>query len=318
MNEFFRAILVRADLPDGSLFAAHEVSRWPDGALDWLTGAGILTAAEPAEDILCEECPEGCWIKPTIRKDPKTRRSFGTYLCRRHEDIGWFKVDLARRRQWKFSLVGLAKAVSKAVKPTGKVTELASERLVLLGIVKLDGKSRELFLACGVGWPDASQVFGSCSRLKMASHLAMLTLAAMPREPLLAGRELAVRPLAEIAAFDKGRLTVALDGAFPEVEPGPWADIPNEPITLDEFMAGFCDKRSKESRRYRRQALLAAARNGTVTMPALAGARKRGQPNKYFVHDLLKAWQGFLDEGVDLPSPLSEYCSFATEFPREP
>ena len=270
-----------------------------------------MTAAEPAEDILCEECPEGCWIKPTIRKDPKTRRSFGTYLCRRHEDVGWFKVDLARRRQWKFSLVGLAKAVSKAVKPTGKVTELASERLVLLGIVKLDGKNRELFLARGLGWPDATKVFGSCSRLKMASHLAMLTLAAMPKEPLLAGRELAVRPLVEIAAFEKGRLTVTIDGAFPEVEPGPWANIPNESITLDEFMARFCDKRSKELRRYRRQALLAAARNGTVTMPALAGSYESGQSYKYFTHDLLVAWQGFLDEGVDLPPLLPQYRASA-------
>ncbi|KKL80365.1 hypothetical protein LCGC14_2005480, partial [marine sediment metagenome] len=152
MNDVLRAILVRADLQDENLFAAHEVARWPAGALNWLTRAGILRAAELAEEILCDECPEGCWIKPTIRKIPGTRRRFGTYLCRRNDDVGSFTVDLARRRQWQFSLGGLAKAVSKAVKPTGKVTELAPERLVLLGTVKLGGDNRELFLVRGAAW----------------------------------------------------------------------------------------------------------------------------------------------------------------------
>jgi hypothetical protein len=32
---------------------------------------------------------------------------------------------------------------------------------------------------------------------------------------------------------------------------------------------------------------------------------KHGQSNKYFVHDLLAAWQGYLSEGVDVP-PLKE------------
>jgi len=36
---------------------------------------------------------------------------------------------------------------------------------------------------------------------------------------------------------------------------------------------------------------------------------KQGQPNKYFVHDLLAAWQGFLDEGVDLPPLLERHYS---------
>ena len=273
-----------------------------------------MTAAEPAEEILCEECPEGCWIKPTIGKDPKTHRRVGTYFCRRNDDIGWFKVDLARRRRWKFSLAGLAKAVSKAVKPTGKVTELAPERLAMLGTVKLDGKVQELFLARGAAWLDAAQVFGNCSRLKMASHPAVLTLAAMPKERLLASCDLAVRPLVEIADFDGKVLHIPLQGAFPEVAPSPWADIPNEPITLDQFMVKYCEKRSEGSRRSRRRALLGAARNETVKMPPLAGPRKSGKPNRYFVHDLLNAWQGYQDENLDLPPLLPQY---QTSSPRE-
>jgi hypothetical protein len=185
---------------------------------------------------------------------------------------------------------------------------------VLLGTAKLDGKNRELFLVRGAAWPDAAQIFGNCSRLKMASHAAVLTLAATPKRPLLAGCELAVRPLAEIADFQKGKLTVTLDGAFPEAKPGPWAGIPNEPITLDQFMVRYCEVRTKNLRRSRRQALLGAARNKTVKMPPLACPYESGQSKKYFVHDLLNAWQGYQDENLDLPPLLPQY---QTSSPQE-
>ena len=55
------------------------------------------------------------------------------------------------------------------------------------------------------------------------------------------------------------------------------------------------------------QALLGAARNGKVTLPPEAGPYRSGQSKKYFTHDLLAAWQGFLDERVDLPPLLAEY-----------
>lgn len=86
-----------------------------------------------------------------------------------------------------------------------------------------------------------------------------------------------------------------------------WTDVSNEPVTIDDFMAKFCELRTQDNRVCRKRALLAAARHGTVKLPPLAGERKHGQPNRYFVHDLLWAWQGFLGEGVDLPTLLPEH-----------
>ena len=48
-----------------------------------------------------------------------------------------------------------------------------------------------------------------------------------------------------------------------------------------------------------------------MTLPALAAPRKHGQANKYFVQDLLAAWPGFLDEGVDLPALLARHMAGA-------
>ena len=83
--------------------------------------------------------------------------------------------------------------------------------------------------------------------------------------------------------------------------------VPNEAVTLGDFMARFCQERSNQNRICRKKALLAAARHGTVKLPELAIPHKHGRANKYFVHDLLAAWQGFLDEGVDLPPLLAEH-----------
>ena len=305
MNDLFLGILKRGDSPAASVFTADEVAHWPNGALPRFLSLGVVREAEPAKEVLCDECEDGCWIKPRIRCKPHTGKAVGTYFCRRHEDIGSFKVDLSRMRRWAFSLAGLAKAVSKAVRPTGKLTELAPERLALLGTVKLDGKNRELFLARGAAWPDANDVLGGVVRLKTASHPAILTVAGMPSESLLSSLKVAARPLAEIATLDEKGLHVSIEGAFPDVEPRPWADIPNEPITLDKFMEKYCEKRTPQLRRSRRRALLAAAWHGTITMPALAAPRKSGQPNRYYTHDLLAAWQGFLDEITDLPPLLT-------------
>lgn len=80
-----------------------------------------------------------------------------------------------------------------------------------------------------------------------------------------------------------------------------WPGIANDPIEIDAFMAKFCEPRGRENRMCRKRALMAAARHRRVSLPPPAGGRKHGTANRYFVLDLLAAWTGFLNEGVDLP-----------------
>jgi len=87
--------------------------------------------------------------------------------------------------------------------------------------------------------------------------------------------------------------------------------VAHEAVTLHDFMARFCQERSKQNRICRKKALLAAARHGTVKLPEPAVPHKHGRAKKYFVQDLLAAWQGFLDEGVDLPPLLGQYAEGA-------
>ena len=201
----------------------------------------------------------------------------------------------------------LAEAVAAAIRATGKLVQLAPGRLYLLGTAKIDGKTREVFLARGAMWPDAAEVFGQALRLRASIGPVVLTLACATATDLLPGRTLPLRPLIEVADSSEAGLSVCLDGTFPDIRPDTWAGIPNEPIALDAFMARFCEKRSGELRRFRRHALLGAARNGKVTLPPAAGPYRTGQSRKYLTHDLLAAWQGFIDERVDLPPLLASY-----------
>ncbi|MGB2824714.1 MAG: hypothetical protein WBF17_27325, partial [Phycisphaerae bacterium] len=152
-----------------------------------------------------------------------------------------------------------------------------------------------------------AEVFGQAPRLRASTGPVLLALACVPVGELLPGRTLPVRPLVEIVEVSEAGLSASLDGAFPDLRPDVWEGIPNEPVTLDAFMARFCEKRSSKLRRFRRYALLGAARNGKVTLPPEAGPHRSGQSKKYFTHDLLAAWQGFLDEGVDMPPLLRSY-----------
>jgi hypothetical protein len=160
-------------------------------------------------------------------------------------------------------------------------------------------------------------------RLRASAAPVLLTLANLPAGGLVPGHTLPFRPIVEVVEAIEMGFMVRLDGAFPDIPREAWTGIPNEPVTLDAFMARFCEKRSGESRRYRRHALLGAARNGKVTLPPAAGPHRSGQSKKYFPHDLLAAWQGFIDEDVDLPPLLADCrtdagsaCDPATPVPR--
>ena len=80
-----------------------------------------------------------------------------------------------------------------------------------------------------------------------------------------------------------------------------WPGIPNEPITLDQFMAKFCNQQKGTYIVGRRKALLAAVRNRSVKLPVHFKPWKRGQAKKYPAHDLLDAWPSYVERSLVTP-----------------
>ena len=83
-------------------------------------------------------------------------------------------------------------------------------------------------------------------------------------------------------------------GTQPDAKPRPRASIRNDPITLDKFMAKFCEKKKGTFLVGRRKALLAANWNGSVKLPDHVEPWSSGQAKKYLTHDLLDAWHGYV------------------------
>ena len=292
--------------PASQVWPHAALRRLPAADVDRLMRMGLLAEMEPDTGLTCTECGEACQVEPTMVATGGRARGF--HLCRcssEHAGPVWFEMDELRR--WELRLGRLADVVAKAIGAVGGPAEVQLGRLYLLGTARIDGKTREVFLARGAAWPDAAEVFGRVPRLGAPAEPVVLSLACVPAGDLLPGRTLPVRPLVEIVEASEAGLVVRLDGAFPDIRPDAWAGIPNKAITLDAFMARYCEKRSGELRRFRRHALLGAARNGKVTLPPAARPHRSGQSKKYFTHDLLAAWQGFLDERVDLPPLLPQF-----------
>ena len=65
------------------------------------------------------------------------------------------------------------------------------------------------------------------------------------------------------------------------IEKSPWDHIPNEPITLDQFMVKHCEKRSKETRKYRRKARVSS--NRSIRTAFVICVSRSDQPLRLFL-----------------------------------
>lgn len=135
-----------------------------------------------------------------------------------------------------------------------------------------------------------------------ALRLADLAASRRPAKPSqMDSNIMPLEPLPDQAPNDDDDVPSVVAKANPAPVPAHWAGIPNDVVTIDEFLLDRCGATNKRYRINRKKALLTAARHSTVTMPPQAQPHKQGHANRYFVHDLLSAWQGFSDAGVELP-----------------
>jgi hypothetical protein len=77
--------------------------------------------------------------------------------------------------------------------------------------------------------------------------------------------------------------------------------LPNDPITLIQFMKLFCVKQSDSLLKSRRKFLQMTAQKGGIQLPTEANLWKSGQAKYYHTHDLLKRWPAYCHELPNLP-----------------
>ena len=99
MDEFLAKLAERLQTSDADTVSADETKDWPDGKLDELIAAGILTEIGHAKGVICNQCGENHYIEPDIRTSPDCK-TVGVCIC---PDVGRVEIDLNRLRQWQIN-----------------------------------------------------------------------------------------------------------------------------------------------------------------------------------------------------------------------
>jgi len=188
-----------------------EARRLGLDAVERLAGLGVLRKTTPATSVRNDWCEHGCDMEPQIVTHAKTGDRFGVYGCVR-EDCGLVRIPLDDLRRWELDLVGTARAVAQAINAGGDVVEDVPGRLVEVGRVVAGNRWRDVFLARGLAWSDASSALTDTRRLRGSAAPLVLALGTLPPADVWADYRPALGLLADIASLEGHILQVDLTG----------------------------------------------------------------------------------------------------------
>lgn len=245
--EVFRLLLRRVDRMASPVLCFDEVRRWATGVLDQLTEAGIVREINSTFTVHCDSCADGHVLEVDVREYPT-----GTVGVAKCPECGRVTVPLDRLRQWEPCFVGLARAIAVSIGTGADVAIESPGRLAFLGVIQRDGRTADLFVGRGMGWPDASQVLASSQRLRASPFPAMLVPAIMPT----LDQRLPVRPafgaISELAHFAERRLVIntellCFQDAIPhsEAKSPKWMTVTDAAKCLMEVVSGLDLQRAK-------------------------------------------------------------------------
>lgn len=155
-------------------FKTDDICSWPIEIVDALTSAGLLKEGELAGSVLCDGCEEGC-IEEVVFADSKCSGASNAYIvCTLRDDIGRVAVPASRLRTLYSNPDFLANWLSAQLRSQAQVETVVNGRLWWLGGPDIHRRRADIFLACGVEWPDAPLVFGREGRVQECSSPIVL------------------------------------------------------------------------------------------------------------------------------------------------
>lgn len=214
MSDPLRLVWALADLVSPKI-NGDEALQWSAAAIDRLTAVGLIQKIESAEAVTCDTCGLGHVEDVLFVKSPEGSSLRAYISC---PDNGRVWVPLDRLRQWKVNFDGIASALAAAFNCTTP-EEIVPSRIWFVGKTKLAGRSREIFLACGLGWPDHASILQQASRLKTSGASVILVPGAFPPAAIWIDATPPVIPLGTIfslhpsgLAIDKAHMESMLGG----------------------------------------------------------------------------------------------------------
>lgn len=166
----------RIDLPSPRI-DGDEALRLVDGALGQLVGAGVVREVDAAASVVCDACELG-HVEDVVFIDTPADAGVRAYVqC---PENGRVRVPIDRLRQWEVDLGGIARAIAKAITRDSAPTDVVPARVWFIGKATFAARSRDVFLARGLSWPDAPGVVAQSSRLAASGTPLVLVAGAVP------------------------------------------------------------------------------------------------------------------------------------------
>lgn len=136
------------------IFSPEELAGLPPGCSNELIGLGVLREGEPATHVTCDGCHGQHVERVDLVRDPRGHVRF-FIPCPEN-----FCVEVPRERlqQWAVDFLPLLKLIAKSLGTRETPLEQVPDRVWNLGRASLAGRSRPIWVARGLAWPDARQV----------------------------------------------------------------------------------------------------------------------------------------------------------------
>lgn len=188
----------RAEIRDHVLSAA-EIATWPADQRDTIVKLGLIRRTSDATAFICEDCGPPHPVE--VIHDPR-KPNQPYYFC---PEIGRIPLAPADLHRWEADFDRIASLIREYAGLTSKPSMLVASRLWLLGRKRIADKYWELFLMCGLCWPDGIQLLSRCSRLQQSPAPVLLVPNRLPSDP---AASIPIRTLSELVSLEGPRIAV--------------------------------------------------------------------------------------------------------------
>lgn len=292
-------LLVRAEhLRDGG-FTPQDTRAWSCERMEAFEAMGVIASDGHAEEIVYDGCEHDCTIVNSgFQKHPDdSGRSICVHRCL--NGCGRVILEAQDFEQWRFSLLGLAKAVRSAIGASGGVIEDVPGRVVLVGTASVAGSVAEVFLGYGLARPDTAEVVASATRLVAAEHPVVLSVGVKPGNIWSVGKRPMTAVLAEHVRLGSGGLILDLATVFPatgmvEVKPDEWLTVTDAAKLLMKDLPWLTLEKAKS------RVSRAGGKDSKFTTNGIKGGKRRIEPKSFDSWRLKQRDMGLEKEDANL------------------
>jgi hypothetical protein len=206
--------LRRVDI-DRPRFTYTELRRHDDAAWAQVVSLGLVHRVEDIEWAECDWCGEA----DDLRYKTTAKGRVAYLKCR---ECGPQRVEPVRLQQWMLHFPRLAERLAAALDCGGRVEEIATGYVWLLGRITAGGRQHDVFFARQLAFPEGADALRNCARFQASRHPVVVLAGAIPRQEFWTGRAPVVLRLQEILKLEDGRLhadRAYVEGALSRDEP---------------------------------------------------------------------------------------------------